>query len=345
MFGKKKEAKEVEAAPAEEEKKEEKQSSGELSLPAMSADLDKLKAQFSSFYEMQKAANERFSRLNEQIGELRAMIVDRDRATQHLEAKATQAIDLVETVQPEKLMIEMRKSDTKIEALRANLESNEAIMNNSVNELKEIRNKLMMFKGMEQVVKLNEEVKKELSQIKLVESVVERHADKVDTIFSEMQKSFGEYMHIGDNLKSLDQAGKQLSSDVDEIKVRVKEFAQKKDVTTLTGKVDDFEKKVSSVVALLNKQFKELERRLTDTMEAKLQKATTLLKGFETLAQKTPDLDKYFNLLSEEAKKVEQVKVEKLKQPGEEKNPMEQPLPEKKGIAGKLKIPNPLKKK
>jgi len=36
-----------------------------------------------------------------------------------------------------------------------------------------------------------------------------------------------------------------------------------------------------------------------------------LLKGFETLAQKTPDLDKYFNLLEEEdyAKKLEGIKL------------------------------------
>ncbi|MFH1181676.1 MAG: hypothetical protein V1702_01840 [Candidatus Woesearchaeota archaeon] len=340
MFGSKKEVKVETEAPGESQP--EKSTPTEMSLPAISAEVDKLKAQFSSFYEMQKAANERFSRLNEQIGELRAMIVDRDRATQHLEAKATQAIDLVETVQPEKLMIEVRKSDTKVEALRANLESNEAIMGNTVNELKEIRNRMMLFKGMDEVVKLNEDVKKELSGIKLVESVVERHADKVDTIFAEMQKSFSEYIKLTDTLKSLDIANKQLSSDTDEIKVRLKEFAGKKELTTFTNRLDEFEKKVSIVVNLLNERFLQLEKKLTDQISVNMDKATKLLAGFETLAKKTPDLDKYFNLLEQEAKRAETVQVEKIKQPGEETPAMEQKPPEKKSMLGNI---NPFKKK
>jgi chromosome segregation ATPase len=334
MFGSKKEVKVEAEAP--EEAPVEKVAQTELSLPAISAEVDKLKAQFSSFYEMQKAANERFSRLNEQIGELRAMIVDRDRATQHLEAKATQAIDLVETVQPEKLMIEVRKSDTKIEALRANLESNEAIMGNTVNELKDIRNRMMLFKGMDEVVKLNEDVKKELSEIKMVESVVERHADKVDTIFAEMQKSFSEYIKLTDTLKSLDLANKQLSADTDEIKVKLKELAGKKEVTTFTNRMDEFEKKVSTVVNLLNERFLQLEKKLTSDTDMKMEKATKLLTGFDTLAKKTPDLDKYFNLLTEEAKRAETVQVEKIKQPGEETPAMEQAKPEKKGMMSGL---------
>src|SRR3989338_4603662 len=235
MFGKKKEepelgAEEEAALSAQDEQAAKPKPSGTATLTQMNADVDKLSAQFSSFYEMQKAATERFARINEQIGELRAMILERDRASQHLEAKATQAIDLVETIQPEKLTIEVRKSDARIEALKANLESNETIMGSVVNELKETRNRLAAFKGMEEVVKLNDEVKKELSHIRLIQSVVERHADKVDTVFAEMQKAFGEYMKLSDTLKGIDQTSKQLTSDLDGIKVTMREAAMKKEV-------------------------------------------------------------------------------------------------------------------
>jgi chromosome segregation ATPase len=332
MFGKKKEAEpgeEESSPPAQEEHK----SSGIPTLGQLSADIDKLTAQFSSFYEMQKAVTERFSRVNEQIGELRAMLIDRDRASQHMEAKATQAIDLVETIQPEKLMIEVRKSDAKVEALKANIESNEVVMNSIVAELKDTRNKLSAFKGMEEVVKLNEEVKKELSQIRLVQSIVERHADKVDTVFSEMQKAFGEYMKLSDTLKSLDQANKQLTADTDSLKVSIKEVATKKEIAALTARVEDFEKKVGSVISLLNEHFENLEKKTKEKVETELEKATKLLKGFDILAQKVPDLDKYFNLLSAEAKKSaeeaaaagqDESPVEKIKQPGEAPDAMKE---------------------
>lgn len=354
MFGKKKEKEptgEEEAAEAPAEQKAADRPAGTLTLAQLSADLDRLSAQFSSFYEMQKAATERFSRINEQIGELRAMLIERDRAAQHMEAKATQAIDLVETIQPEKLMIEVRKSDAKTEALKAGLESHEAVMNSVVAELKETRAKLTAFKGMEEVVKLNDEVKKELSQIKLIQSVVERHADKVDTIFAEMQKAFGEYIKLSDMLKSFDQASKQLTADTDNIKVTLKEVAMKKEVAVVSGRVEEFEKKVSSVLTLMNEKFSTLEKKANDKIDAQLAKSAQLLKGFETLAKKVPDLDNYFNLLSEEAKKAakeaqEGATVEKIKQPGEEEDPMkeaEQKADEKKGKG--LKLPGLFGKK
>jgi chromosome segregation ATPase len=342
MFGKKKQEPEPGDDPAPEMPSQETRSSSFVpTIGQLGADLDKLKAQFSSFYEMQKASNERFSRINEQIGELRAMLIDRDRASQHMEAKASQAIDLVETIQPEKLMIEVRKSDAKVEALKASLESNEIVMNTIVTELKETRNKLAAFKGMEEVVKLNDEVKKELSQIKLVQSVVERHADKVDTVFAEMQKAFGEYMKLSDTLKTLDQSSKTLTSEMDNLKVNMKETSTKKEVAALTTRVDEFEKKVGAVVNLMNERFESLEKKTTAKIDAQLERGAKLLKGFDTLAQKVPDLNKYFNLLSAEAKKAAatnsgsensgegsdengssskeegEVPVEKIKQPGE----------------------------
>src|SRR3989338_5639485 len=271
MFGKKKAADtgenpdDGEGTKADGETgKQDSKPAGPLSLAQLSADVDKLSAQFSSFYEMQKASTERFSRINEQIGELRAMLIERDRASQHLEAKATQAIDLVESVQPEKLMIEVRRSDSRIEALKANLESNEVIMSNITNELRDMRNQLKAFKGMDEVVKMNDEVKKELSQIKLVESVVERHADKVDTVFAEIQKSFSDYMKLSSTMKSVDQSSKQMTNDVDAIKVNLKEAASKKDVSLLTGRVEEFEKKVGSYVTLLNERFEDMEKKTSE---------------------------------------------------------------------------------
>lgn len=352
MFGKKKEGLEpgADEGMGEPPPEEQKRMVGAPTLGQLSANIDKLTAQFSSFYEMQKAVTERFSRVNEQIGELRAMLIERDRASQHMEAKATQAIDLVETIQPEKLLIEVRKSDAKVEALKASLESNEVVMGSIVAELKETRNKLSAFKGMEEVVKLNDEVKKELSQIKLVQSVVERHADKVDTVFAEMQKAFGEYMKLSDTLKTLDQGSKQLTGDMDSMKVSMKETATKKEIAAITARVEDFEKKVGNVVNLLNERFEGLEKKTKDKVDAELEKATKLLKGFDTLAQKVPDLDKYFNLLSEEAKKSSaaaaapgegggegESPVEKIKEPGQGADTMKEAAAkagEKKSIMG-----------
>lgn len=325
LFFKKKKELEPGDAPEEEEKPAEPEvnqpeivPSGDVSLGRLSADIEKLKAQFGTFYELQKASTERFTRINEQIGELRTMLIERDKDTQHLEAKATQAIDLVNTIKPDKLMIELRKEDGKIEALRANLESNESIMHNIISELRDMRNKMGVFQGMEQVINMNEEVKKELMEIRKINAIVQRHADKVETMFSELQKRFSEFERFRSTTEELDKVSKQIISDVDSIKIKITDLSSKKSVENLITRFDSFEKHASNVISLLNAKFAELKNDFYKDYSEKMDRTNKLLKGFETLAKKTPDLDKYFNLLEEEAKKAPQdVKVEKVREPGD----------------------------
>lgn len=268
---------------------------------------------------MQKAATERFTRINEQIGELRSMMIQRDKDSQMLEAKALQAIDMVKTAQPDKFMIDMRKQDGKIEALRANIESNEAMLQNALNELKEMRNRMNLFKGIEQVVKLNEDVKAELMTIKKINATVERHADKVETIFSELQKRWGEFERVNTTIKDLDKVSKQVSGDMDSVKVKLTDLASKKELENLTTKVDTYEKHASTVVSLMNKKFDNLQKDFQLDYGRKMDRAEALLKGFDRMVQKTPDLNKYFDLLTAEGKKGKKDEpVEKIKQPGEE---------------------------
>jgi hypothetical protein len=138
-------------------------------LVKLSTDIDKLKAGQEAFQEVRKSFTERFSQVSERIGELRSMILDRDKNIQKIELKATKAADLVESVKPEKLMTSIQKQDVKIDALKANLEGNEAIMSRVMDELKEMRNKLKFISGVKEIIKLSEEVKKELVEIKKIE--------------------------------------------------------------------------------------------------------------------------------------------------------------------------------
>ena len=306
-----------------------------VSLGQLTADIEKLKAQFKTFYEIQKSSNERFTMINEQVGELRAMILDRDKDSKLIEAKATQAIDLVETVQPDKLMMELRKMDNKIEMLKSPLETNEIIINNTIAELKEIRTRIGAFKGIEEAMKLGEEVKKGWIENKKIDANISKHASKVETIYSEMWKQFNELQKISGVVSDLDKSIKQISSEVDSIKVKMTGFSSKKEFESLIVKFETFEKHVDSVISALNSNILEFEQDFNKNFDEKTAKATKLIKGFETLAAKTPDLDKYFNLLEEEAKKnTNEVKVEKIKTPGEDEKIEEK---QKQGFFAKIK--------
>lgn len=286
----------------------------------LEAEFTKINARIQSLSEQQKVAGERFSRVNEQIGELRQMVLESDKKFQTLEVKALKAVDLVDTVQPDKLMIEIQKQDGKVEALRASIEGNEIIMKNMTEELREIRKKLQFFKGIDQVTKMYDEVKEELSEIKKTEASVQRHADKVETIFGEFQKTFQEFNQYSDRLKGVEKNLQQNSKNIDEAKVKAIEAAKKADLDKLVKKVDDFEKHASKAVELINKRgsqdtaelrkrFKDMEKKMTEMFNKRFEESKKAVEIFRTLEKRAPEIAKQLG--------TDKVKVENAEVPVE----------------------------
>jgi len=255
LFGKKKKEEEnlEEGEEGQEEKKPEvKASSGEPSLGQLSVQVEKMNASIEAFAEVRKGFNERFNRTSEQIGELRAMILDRDKSIQEVELKAVKAHDLVATVQPEKMMTSIQKSDAKIEALKANLEGNESIMSRIMEELKDVKKKVEFFRGIEEIVNLSEETKKDLIEIKKIQSRISLNTDKVDTIYGEMRTKFQKIDLVDSTLQELKAGNEQNEHDVQFLKDKVIDLATKEELEKLVSKVQryidalqDLEKKSS----------------------------------------------------------------------------------------------------
>lgn len=236
--------------------------SHEEQKPAVSGNMEveftKIKSQLEALNEVRKANAEQFTRLSEQIGELRGALMDSNKAISVIEVASTKAIDMVNSVQPDKLMIEVRRTDGKTEALRANIEANESIMKDMMKELKDMRAQMGFYKGADQVVKMNNEIKQELIEIKKTEGLVGKHADRVETIFIEVEKKFYDFEKFNEAVKELDRAFKRISADFDKMRVNVEEKADKKELVKLVDKFSDFEKHTTSILKLLDQRGKNI---------------------------------------------------------------------------------------
>lgn len=220
--------------------KSEELSSGDMSLTKLSSELIKIKASIEAFGEVRKSFTERFSRVSEQIGELRSMVLERDKTMQELELKAVKAYDLVDSVHPEKISTMVQRESAKIEALKANLEGNEAIMSQVMDEVKETRRKIEFFRGIEEVIKLSEEVKKELIEIKKIETRVNVNTDKVETIYAEMRKKFQDLDAFDSEVKEARVAIEQNTKDVTFLKDKIVGLAEKSELERLITKVQRY---------------------------------------------------------------------------------------------------------
>ncbi|MEM4637915.1 MAG: hypothetical protein QXK76_02740 [Candidatus Woesearchaeota archaeon] len=282
MFWFKKKKEETENS---EQEKDSDENTEEKKQPEISGNIEveltKIKSQLEALNEVRKANAEQFTRISEQIGELRGALMDSNKAISVIEVASTKAIDLVNSVQPDKLMIEVRKTDGKVEALRANIEANESIMRDIMKELKDMRAQMSFYKGIDQVVKMNNEIKQELIDIKKMEGNIGKHADRVETIFVEVEKKFYDFEKFNEAVKELDRAFKRISTDFDKMRVAIEEKADKKELVKLMDKFSDFEKHTTSILKLLeqrekniisdlNMQFSKLKSQLEKKYDTKL---------------------------------------------------------------------------
>ncbi|MFH1770569.1 MAG: hypothetical protein ABH828_03355 [archaeon] len=254
--------------PAEQEIEEvNKKPAGEQFGGKIDLELAKIHGQIESFGEIRKATTERFSIINEQIGELRGQITDLTKGFSKVEVGATKAIDKVESVQPEIFMTELRKNEGKIDALKANIESNESLMQDLMSEIKAMRHQMDLYKGTEQILKMHEEIKEELTTIKKEEAIVERHANRVETMFLDTEKKFAEFDEYDSAVKELNRNFKKIQADFDKIRVRTDTKADKKEFVNLVNKFNDFEKHTGNIIKLLDERSKHAKDDIKTTFD------------------------------------------------------------------------------
>jgi len=291
LFSKKKSDEElikanIESQQAELETKDSKKSDNGLEDTKIGIEVTKIQAQMEGFGESRKITNERFTRNSEELGEIKGMVVETNKAVSKIEAAATRAIDLVESVKPDQLMVEIRKQDSKSEALKANIESNEIMMKDIMKEMKEMRQRMDFFKGVEQVVKMNEEIKQDLIQIKKMEGIIERHSNKIETIFLEVEKKFTDFEKYGDVAKELQKSAGKLQEDVDKLRVKIEDKVDKKELLNLITRFSEFEKHTTNIMNLLDERSKSS----SDEIKIKFSKARKELIDEVSIALKKANL-------------------------------------------------------
>ena len=230
--------------------------------------------------------------MNEQIGEIRGTINETNRTVGMIEVKATKAADLVESVQPDKLMIEVQKMDGKIEALRGNLEANEEMMRNIMDQLRIMRNQIAVFRGLEQVIKMTEDTKQEVMNMKKISAMVEGHSDKVENIFAEMQKSFKEF---NDFVGSIDQLKTNFTDANEKIQkqgIKIETFVDKKDFEKRVAKFEKQDEKVKKLLLSLQSE----RETFIEQLNKKLYKLEIIAEAYQNLIEDNPVFTNELNL-------------------------------------------------
>jgi|GEM_PF-7111120 len=245
----------------EAEKKEEKGRKAEtqemrVEVPlSVLADVEKLKAMVEALNEARNAINEKFAGISENIGELRAMILETENRIRSIEAEAERVIDVVRSVKPEKLMEEIAKVNAQADALRAKIESQDEVIRKIIDEIKDLRNKLSVFRNLEEIMKLAREMNQQVGNYKKLQAQIEANADRVQSIFVEVNKKFTDFLNYKEMFLSLQDEFKELVKKVERLEVQIS-------LLVTDEKFEAFKKEISNAIKQMEKAYEGLRREL-----------------------------------------------------------------------------------
>lgn len=219
--------------------------------------LSKLSAQVESIMELRNSYNERFQQFSQQLGEIRMMALDTNRSVQLIQQTAAKATELIEQVQAEKILTEIAKQEQRLEILKANIETNDNVMHKIIDELKEIRSQMSFYKGTQQIVELNNEIKSNLVNIKKIENNVVKHSDKTEHMFINFETLLAKVSFIEKGFDEIESTIKLFTKEQRE--------SQKSDSKYLDLKIEDLKKQLQETIVDLNTRldkFKESIRKV-----------------------------------------------------------------------------------
>jgi|GEM_PF-1749465 len=272
LFGKKKSEEDEDALIEKLTKSSEKpvrsENSGSGSSKTnLSAEVEKIGAQISALREVLQAQQERFERQSEEIGELRSALAERERQMREIDAKAAKITGLVEDVQPEKLMSEQKKAEAKIEAVKSKLESFEAMSNSIVEELKKIKGNVSAFRGLDEVIKLKNEIQTELMNVKKMEATMEKHADHVEAMFNTFESNFSTFEKMKDGIKYITEECDLVKKENEKNGIAIKDMPRKEEFYQAKKAVEDMLGEIKNERQICESRNAALESKISGAIE------------------------------------------------------------------------------
>ncbi|HDI72959.1 MAG: hypothetical protein DRO76_01905 [Candidatus Altiarchaeales archaeon] len=304
----------------EEEAEEVEETAPSMEQPSrMGMEIQKLWAQVKTLREMMRMNDERFQRLSEGIGDVRQRSLALERGLSSLEMETRKAIDLVNAVQPQKLMGEVKKEDIKVMKLESRQEAFKKFLDTLRGELKEIKSSISAFRGTEAVIKLSNEVRRDLKDMKRIQAVVSRDSEKVEDIFVQVQKRYDRFLELSDEFKSLEKRFDEVMKKANHFMIESRDFVKKEDIESRLRSIErikeEFKKRreefdremneIKSVIPRVERLEKTLENRVVEIDDAISRLVRMEQKNYVTEEVFDRELDSLFQRVMEKLEKHE----------------------------------------
>jgi hypothetical protein len=221
-------------------------SGGNYSNESTRFELEKINARIEADNALIKSFNERFMNISQQIGEIRTMALANEKSISRSGLEAQKVVDIVKEVKPDQLRIDYQKIDMKVASLSEKLESNKQFFDSILEEVKDLKRKAGLFEGTDALLKLNDDVKKDLLEIQKTASRVKMNADKSEQIFIELRKGFADNQKTNEIIDNLNNMYSGVQKEVEKLRLDHSQVIKDKDFNDFKRNIDSHLQRIES---------------------------------------------------------------------------------------------------
>jgi chromosome segregation ATPase len=200
---------------------------------------EKLEGKIEAMADFRKAVEERLSSLNQEIGELRSSILERDKSLREIQEGFAKVREISEGIEPEKITGELAKKDEAIEKNQALIESLTTHIKQLRKDIKANSDVLENIRDIKNLANIIQTLKNKMGKIEEDRKFTSRTAGKIETMFSELSDKLGDFQSYKDKITFNEDTMHEIMKTMDMLETKLEETSKKDDLKKLEGSIDE----------------------------------------------------------------------------------------------------------
>ena len=219
---------------------------GEVKMSDLVLRLEKLAGKMDILDRSRNDMNDRLTHLAEEIGELRTMMMERERTFDKVKSQFELVRETVTDLRPQRLKKTFEKTEIDILENKAKIETLQTLLKALAEESRKVRRLMKKIKSFENLVDVSYEMERKISRINEIKNYADIVVAKVENIFSELNEKVSQLENQRERIEKLDELTIEITKMLDEVSVKMSKFVTEKDLK-------DFKKSLEEDLAKLPK--------------------------------------------------------------------------------------------
>ncbi len=234
-------------------------------------EIEKLKVKTDTLSEMRSALDERLGHIQENMGEMRSMLFQRESSQKELEGKVEKYLDLVEALEPQKFLREFDKRDKELAAQQMRLEKLEAMGADVARTANSTKTLLESMGSLKNLANMNREVAEKLSKMDATVNRSQKTSDDIDAAFIELGKKLEEFSVYAGRQEVLVQTVQDISEMMENTNRKFENYTAKEEMEPLFRQLDAMRHSMSELRAtvFLKMEGREIPPRAREMIKQK----------------------------------------------------------------------------